>query len=162
MTRKFRLYLESSFWDRLADTRRPHERQLSHRFLHRACPGHQILISGLVLEEVSRTPDPEDRRIIHRRLTGVRRKVLTAAGRAAEVAMDLKSHGKFGESMIADLTHLGYAINVQADAVVTWDENTMARDKVRLAVDAYCRRKGIKAPLIGTPPDIAEWLELRM
>jgi hypothetical protein len=68
--------------------------------------------------------------------------------------------GMFGRKMVADLTHLGYAIIGRADAVVTWNFRTLAREKVRLVLDVFCRREGYTPPLVGTPEEVAKWLKL--
>jgi len=152
--------LDTSFWGRLAETSLLAERKTSYRFLNRSCRGHDILVSPLVLYEVRRNPKPDVRRQIERRLFDAYRIMVPASHSARAIAEDLQEEGPFSDKMIADLTHVGYAIVGVADALVTWDARTLARDKVRIAVDAYCRREDRPAPLIGSPEEVAEWLNL--
>ncbi|MBI2899853.1 MAG: hypothetical protein HYY17_06695 [Planctomycetes bacterium] len=162
MKRKFRLYLDTSVWVRLADRARWVERRATYHFLNRSCQGHEVLISPLVAVEVNRTPDPEERRTILRQIAKDRREEITGRAWAQRFAGLLTEVGGFGPRMLADLTHVGYAVLGNADAIVTWDRRTLARDKVRRTVHAVCRREGLEVPLIGRPEEIVEWLGLRI
>lgn len=159
---RYRLYLDTSFWDRLGDPQHPPERKTSYRFLNRACARHEVLISPLVIDEVRNTPDPVERRVIERQMRGVRPTIISGQQRAEEIADALRREGQFGDRMLADLAHVAYAVMGAADAVVTWDVRTLARERVRLVLHAYCRREGLESPLIGVPEDVARWLELAM
>lgn len=160
MKHRYCLYLETSLWKRLGDLANLHARRLSYRFLNRACRGHDVLISSLVMDELERTPDPVERRVIFRRLRSSYRILLSVQGKAVAVARQLQAEGGFSDKMLADLTHVGYAVLGRADALVTWDVRTLARDKVRLATVTLCRREGFPVPLIGTPQEVARWLKL--
>lgn len=161
MKHRYLLYLETSFWKRLGDPVNPQPRRTSCRFLNQSCRHHDILISPLVLEELDLTPDPDERRQIDRRLRNAYRIMVSDKRRAAAIAAQLALEGGFGSKMVADLTHVGYAVLGRADAIVTWDVRTLAREKVRLIAAAYCRREGHKIPLIGTPEEVARWLKLK-
>jgi hypothetical protein len=63
--------------------------------------------------------------------------------------------------MLADLKHVGYAVFGRADALVTWDVRSLAREKVRTFIASWCRREGLVAPKIGTPGEVAQWLNLK-
>lgn len=130
---KRKLYLETSFWNRLGDRENLEMRRLSYRFLNRSCARHDVLVSPLVLEEVGDTPDPEERTIILRQLRGTRPTMVANSRRARVLAAEIRAEGGFGERMLDDLTHVAYAVLGGADAVVTWDRRTLARDRVRLA-----------------------------
>ncbi len=162
MTTRYRLYLETSFWNRLADRDHLDMRRTTYRFLNRACRRHDVLISPFVIEEVRQAPDPEERRIVERQLRGTRPTIISGEQRARDMALALQEAGSFTDRMLADLTHVAYAIMGSVDALVTWDRRTLARDRVRLAVDVYCRRERRPAPLIGNPVQVAEWLDLAM
>ncbi len=160
--RQFRLYLDTSLWNRLGDRESFAARRASFQFLNRACARHLILVSPLVIAEVGNTPDPQERKSIQRLLWAQRPVRLGGDSRAAGIADSLLKEGGFRPSMLVDLTHVGYAVLGRADAVVTWDVRTLAREKVRSAVHAYCRREGLTVPLIGRPEEVAKWLGLRM
>ena len=160
--RRYRLYLDTSFWNRLADRQNFQMRRDSYHFLNRACATQDILVSPLVVAEVKAAPDPEERRIIERLLRRQRPERVGYQPAVAAIARELREAGGWGPRMLADLTHLGYAIVCRADAVVTWDAKTLARPRVRTIVQAYCGREQRAAPLIGNPREVAEWLRLRM
>jgi predicted nucleic acid-binding protein len=160
--RRYRLYLDTSFWNRLADRQNFQMRRDSYHFLNRACAKHEILVSPLVVAEVQATPDPEERRIIERLLRRQRPVRLGYQPGIAAIARELRDAGGWGPRMIADLTHVGYAIVYRADALVTWDAKTLARPRVRTIVQAHCGREQRAAPLIGSPREVVEWLRLRM
>jgi hypothetical protein len=158
---EYRLYLETSFWDRLADPLKYQRRRITYQFLNRSCRGHVILISPLVLREVRQTPNLDERRVIERRMQAAYHVMVSGEHRALACARALASDGGFGDRILADLTHLGYALHGRADAVVTWDHRTFARDKVRAVLHRYCLREGLKPPLLGLPEEVIQWLGLR-
>lgn len=160
--RRFRLYLDTSFWNRLADRQNFPMRRDTYHFLNRACARQEVLVSPLVIAEIQATPDPEERRIIERLLRKRRPERVGPQPRVGAIARALRDEGGWGMRMLVDLSHVGYAIVSQADALVTWDARTLARPRVRTVVQAYCRRERLSAPLIGGPEEVAEWLELRM
>lgn len=162
MKRRYRLYLETSFWDRLGDRHSLGMRQATYRFLNRACARHHVLISPAVTDEVERTPDPQERTVIQRRLRDTRAEVLGANAKARRLAELLLAKGGYSEGMLADLLHVAYAVLGRADALVTWDRRTLARRSVRDLVSAYCAREALAAPLIGAPEEVAGWLALEM
>ncbi|MBI2931798.1 MAG: hypothetical protein HYY16_09115 [Planctomycetes bacterium] len=160
MTRK--LYCDTAFWNRLGDRVNLEMRRLTYRFLNRVCARHEVLVSPLVLEEIAETPDPEERTIILRQLRGMRPTLVASSHKARVLAEEIRLEGVFGPRMLDDLTHVAYAVLGSADAVVTWDRRTLARDRVRLATQVCARRHGHLVPLIGLPEEVARWLELRM
>lgn len=157
-----RIYADTSVLNRLADRENLEMRRMTYRFLNRACAHHKILVSPLVLDEVNETPDPEERVVILRRLRALRPEIVGASGRARALGEEMRTVGGFGARMLDDLTHVAYAVLGDADAVVTWDRRTLARDRVRAAVQVVCARRGRRTPLIGLPEQVATWLELRM
>lgn len=160
MKRRHRIYLETSFFDRLGDQVNLEMRRTSYRFLNRACQGHQVLVSPIVCHEIEETPDPGERTIIQRQLQRARAEIVGENAKARRIARELLDSGGFGDRMLADLLHAAYAILGRANALVTWDRRTLARQGVRAVVQAYCAREGRAAPLIGVPGDVARWLEL--
>ncbi len=159
--RRFRLYLESSFWMRLEDKRDHLRRTLSYDFLNSSSYRHEILLSGLVLDEIAEGPAGE-RRKLRRQIERVRARVLPGAAWAGRFAEELMSLGPFGQSRVDDLKHVGYAVGGKVDALVTWDVKTLACDPVRRACALACRRTGRRAPFLGTPLEVARWLGLQI
>ena len=158
MKRRYRIYLDSSFWRRLGDRTNVGMRRMSYRFLSRCRRQHMILASPLVLFELQQTPDWDERKVIEHRFRDARVELITGRYQAEQIAQRLMERGPFSLKMLEDLIHLGYAVLGKADAVVTWDRRTMARNKVRFALQAFCRREGYSAPMIGTPEEVSQWL----
>jgi len=162
VSRRFRLYLDTSVWNRLADPVNFVMRRDTYHFLNRAAARHILVVSPLVIAEVQETPDPDERLTIERLLRKQRPERLGHHERVDEIARSLLEGGGLGMRRLVDLTHVGYAITCRADALVTWDARTLARPRIRTLVQAYCRRNGVQAPLIGRPGEVAEWLGLSM
>lgn len=163
MKRRYRLYLETSFWNRLGDPRNDFRRRASYRFLRRVVRQHHtVLVSDLVLEEARATPLADERKQILRRIWSSGAKHVTALRPAERVADGLMAAGGWGRDLFADMLHVGYTISGRADALVTWDRSDLARERTRIIVAAFCRREGLSAPLIGTPEEVARWLNIEI
>ncbi len=141
VTTRLRLYIETSFWNRLGDREHLDMRRDTYRFLNRACRRHDVLISPFVIDEVQQGPDPDERRVVERQMRGARPTIISGEQRARDMALALQESGRFTDRMLADLTHVAYAIMGNADALVTWDRRTLARDRVRLAASRTVDRK---------------------
>ena len=160
--RRYRLYLESSFWRRLADPDHPESRKISYRFLRAIEGRHRILVSRLLAREIDNTADLVERRSILRKMEGVRPRRLTATSRTLELRDEILREGEWGRRRFADAMHIAYTVTSGADALVTWDLRDLARDPTRDLVRSICRARGLSVPRIGTPPEVAEWLGLKI
>ena len=156
------LYLETSFWKRLGDQANPEMRKITYRFLRAVSSKHRLLISKLVRREIDGTPDAEERKLIFRRMAGVRLKTIPATARILRLRDEILKAGGWGNNRIADMLHVAYTVIAGADALVTWDRQDLARDHTRRVVQAVCRRRGQRAPRIGVPEEVAEWLGIRI
>jgi hypothetical protein len=159
---RFWVYPETSFWRRLGDSANSGPRKVSYRFLWMARRKCRVLVSKLTLAELARTPDPVERRHVLKRLWGSRPRLVTNSRKAERIAFQLLDAGGWSETLLADMLHVSYSMLSGADALVTWDRSDLARERTRRIVQAFGRREGLSVPLIGTPEDVAEWLELRI
>lgn len=98
----YRLYLDTSFWNRLADRQNFRLRRDTYHFLNRACARHEILVSPLVIAEVQATPDSEERRIIERMMRRQRPERLGSQPKVAAIARALLLEGGWGMRMLED------------------------------------------------------------
>jgi len=153
-----RLYLETSFWKRLAERVHFDRRTLTWRFLTRVRRSHRFLISNLVLLEIRRTPDPEERQALARRCQSIRSRTVTNTRRARELGQALLAATPWSQAQFQDMMHISYAILGGADAVVTWDRAHIACETTRRAVALTCRIRGLTPPFLGTPSEVLEWL----
>ncbi len=159
--RRLRLYLDTSIWLRLVDRKQHLKRAWTYDFLTQSADRHRFLMSGLVLDELKGWP-AETRRKIERKMRRVRAELLPGAAWAKGFAKNLQALGDFSSARVDDLTHVGYAVGGAADALVTWDLNTLACDPVRKACTLACRRLERQVPLLGTPLEVAAWLGLKI
>ncbi len=156
------LYLETSIWSRLLDSADLRKQRLTQSFVDTAALQCRILISPTVPAELRRTPGKEKRTLLLDRLWAARPEVATFGARAEEMALELLSAGRWKRSRFADMVHVAYTVLSGADALVTWDVDDLARERPRVVVHAFAVRRGLRAPLIGTPQEVGPWLGLKI
>jgi len=160
MSRLF--FLDSSFWSRLADPEGSERRATTAAFLREAELHHRIIISDAVLVELAAIADAAKRSAILDRLWAARARLARPRRDAQETALELLKAGRWSARRFADLLHVAYTVIEGADALVTWDEDDLARERPRRVTHAYTRARGLLTPLIGTPKEVAAWLGLRI
>ncbi len=155
------LYVETSVWSRLADPPRNAQARVSASFIRLAAHRHRILISDAVLAELRGTPDPARRQFLGDQVVAANARVAPAREPAEHMAEELLRAGRWGGRRFVDMLHVAYTILEGADALVTWDEDDLARERPRRVVHAYTRARGLLTPLIGTPEEVTAWLGLK-
>ena len=156
------LYLETSFWLRLADRQNPARRRATARFLRWARIRFHLRISPEVRAEVHETSDPALRHPMRRKIERVRPRTVTGGARVDRLVAELLLHGVLTRAHLADLYHIGYALLGGTDYLVTWDIGDLAREQTRRRVTEFCVATGRKALMIGTPVEVARWLGTRI
>ncbi len=156
------LFFESSFWSRLAEPPESPKRILTEAFLSVVRLRFRVLVSPLVAAELARTPERAKRDDLLDRLWEARPEVVSFGAWAQRMAWELLAAGRWSQRRFADMVHVAYTLMAGADALVTWDKDDLARERTRVVVHAYATRKGIRAPLIGTPEEVAEWLGIKI
>ena len=162
MKTRFRLYLETSFWRRLGDSADWKRRRTTYRFLRAVESRHDLFISRWVTDEISQIPDMLERRQIRRKIDDSGSRTLTENRQIERAAFELLALTGNNNRLLADMWHLGYTVVSGLDALVTWDMRDLARDRTRTAAQVYGRRHGMEVPLIGTPEEVAQWLNLKI
>ncbi len=160
--RRLRFYLDASFWMRLSDPPEDVRRRLSYHFLNRSCLRLELLTSPLVAKELRDDPDPEALRTVERQFGRQNPDLIPHKAQAEAIGRELRDRGGFGERRLADLIHVGYAVLGRADALVTWDVKTLAREHVRTVVKRWGKELQRPVPRIGTPLEVAAWFGLRI
>jgi hypothetical protein len=111
------------------------------------------------MQEIQRAHPPEEARAARRRHLEVGPE-LVAGGiwvhKIAEELMD-RGRGAWGRKVVADLTHMAYAIRGRARAVVTWNLTHMSSVAARKVMQLYCRDHGIEQVLLGNPEEVLRW-----
>lgn len=159
---KRRLYLESSFWKRLGDAIDDPRRRLSYRFLNQARRNCRLIVSSIVHDEIHRTPEPAERRLLRRRLAESRIHNIPVTRRILDLAEELRLAGGWNARQFADMVHLSCAILYPCDALVTWNLRDLAREKLRKVAGRIAASRGLVAPVVGTPLEVARWLGLKI
>ena len=77
-------------------------------------------------------------------------------------AWDLVRLGCVTENHLADAFHLAYSVVGGADALITWDLRDLAREQTRKVLRDYCWRQGLAEIRIGTPIEVAKWLDVKI
>ena len=163
MKQKPLIYLESSFWRRLLDHHDSDRRRATYSFLKKVARRSRLRISRMVLVELVAVRDLTLRRQLFRKVYRERVRPVTAGIKADRRVDGLVEGGLFGQSQLADLYHIAYAMVGGCDYLVSWDETHLARPWTQRLVEEYCRRNGIKRLRIGTPIEVAErWLGIRI
>ncbi len=161
MKKRFKLYLETSFWRRLVDAASDPRRIESYRFLGLVKKRHEILISRLVLAELETAPNATLRTALKRRINRVHPGMLFIPREAERIADELLSIQRRGRSDRADMLHLACARLNNVDALASWDKVDHACGSTRKAVARIARARGLANTYVGTPKEIAAWLLTR-
>ena len=154
------LYLETSLFSRLADPVGSPKRRMTESFLRSARLTHRLVFGAVVIDEILETRGRLHREAILDRTWGSGAKLLPLRDETDKMAKDLLAAGRWSGRRIADMVHVAYTLLADADALVTWDVDDLARPRPRTIVHAYARRLGMPAPLIGTPQEVSTWLDI--
>lgn len=154
------LYLDSSFWSRLLDPESSERRAATSTFLRQAHLHHRLLVSDAVVVELAAVADAAKRDALLDHLWAARPTVARPRREVYRMALELLQAGRWSKRRFTDMLHVAYSINEGADALVTWDEDDLARERPRRVVHAYTRARRLLTPLIGTPKEVAEWLKI--
>lgn len=158
MKKRFKLYLETSFWKRLVDDGPTPRREISYAFLRDVSGKHRIIVAKRVFEEIIHTTSPGSRTSLLRRMKSSRVKTVPATAEIHELAGQLLVAGRWGEGRRADMLHLACAMIGVADALVTWDKSDLANDDARRIFKAVADARQLKLPRVGTPIEVRSWL----
>jgi predicted nucleic acid-binding protein len=156
------LYLETSFWSRLVDPPESRKSVVTAAFLRDAGRRHHILVSNVVIDELLEIKAQDKRRAVLELLSRSDATRLAFDPEASRIALEILRAGRWSARRFADMLHVAYTIRYRADALVTWDLDDLARERPRSVVHAYTRGRGLLTPMIGTPEEVAQWLELRI
>jgi predicted nucleic acid-binding protein len=154
--------LETSIFSRLADPAGSPKRRTTEAFVRSARLTHTLVFGAVVIDEILETRGRLHREAILDRTWASGAELLPLYPETRKMAKDLLAAGRWSGRRIADMVHLAYTLLADADALVTWDTDDLARPRPRTIVHAYARRMGMPAPLIGTPEEVATWLDIRI
>jgi predicted nucleic acid-binding protein len=151
MTRKLRLYLDTSVFSALYDERAPERQRLTQEFWAKL-PDYEKLCSQLTLDELGRVRDPSLReRLLH--LTASFQVLPIGAGEH-ELARAYVAAGVVPLRYVADALHLAAAVLGGADILVSWNFKHLVRRSTRLLVNYVNASRGLPSLEILAPPEV--------
>ena len=151
MTRKLRLYLDTSVFSALYDERAPERQRLTHEFWGKL-PAYEALCSQLTLGELGRVGDPSLRERLLQLTASFH--VLPIGEAEHELARAYVTAGVVPLRYIADAVHLAAAVLGGADILVSWNFRHLVRRSTRLLVNYVNASRGLPALEILAPPEV--------
>jgi len=155
---KRRVYVETTIVSYLAS--RPSRdvivagrQQVTHRWWEVRRPSFDVVISQVVLDEIS-AGDPEAARRRLEVIAGL--PLLDVTPEAAELAVRLIERVPLPSQASVDATHVAVAACHHVDFVMTWNVAHIANAVLRRRVEAVCRTVGFDAPILCTPDELME------
>jgi len=128
---KLRLYLDTSVLSAYCDPRAPERMAETREFCARLSE-FDVVTSGIVREEIERTPDIVRRREMLNLLAQTRELEVTAEAR--ELAGRYVEHGLFTPVMYSDALHLAVAVLDRQDILVSWNFKHLVNRRTRAQV----------------------------
>lgn len=127
-------YIDTSVWNFLLEESRPAERAITERLFQQISTLGQIVISGVVLQEIERAA-PTRRAALFKLLSTYRPEQLTLTDEAKELASRYVKAGLIPARYLPDALHLAIAVVENCDVVVSWNFEHMVKLKTRLGVN---------------------------
>jgi hypothetical protein len=112
------------------------------------------------MREVTAFSEVRRRRATVRLIRTYRPRPLPWSGQIPTIFEDLIRWGVGPAHRAADLFHIAYALRFSMEALVSWDLDHLASARVRLRIRDFCRDQGYNLVRIGTPVEVAEWLDV--
>ncbi|MEM4228086.1 MAG: PIN domain-containing protein [Candidatus Caldarchaeum sp.] len=151
MTRKLRLYLDTSVFSAFYDERAPERQRLTQQFWN-SLKEYEALCSQLVLDELERVGDPVLREKLRELAHGCQ--VLAIGEAEQELARAYVAAGVVSARYIADALHIAVAVLGGADILVSWNFRHLVRRSTRLLVNYVNAQRGLPSLEILAPPEV--------
>jgi hypothetical protein len=114
---------------------------------------YELCVSQLVLEEAGAgdAVAAEERLVVMRPML-----VLETTAEAVELARELLQAGALPAKAADDALHIAVAATKAVPYLLTWNCRHLANAVMRPVIEAVCKAKGFKAPIICTPEELLE------
>ncbi len=122
-------------------------------------------MSDAVVVELAAISDAVKRQGVLDRLWAASPRLAGPKREVDKMALELLHAGRWSKRRFTDMLHVAYTVIEGADALVTWDEDDLARERPRRVVHAYTRAMGAVDSAhrnTGTPKEVVEWLGLEI
>jgi hypothetical protein len=127
--------------------------QITHEWWDTRRSNYDLCVSQLVLDEAG----AGDAQAAHERLLVLRPMlVLETTAAALDLAKELLQTGALPAKAADDALHLAVATTKAVPFLLTWNCRHLANAAMRPVIEAACKAKGFKAPIICTPEELLE------
>jgi len=153
-----RVYIETTVVSYL--TARPNRdvviaghQQVTHEWWDTRRESYELCVSQLVLDEAGAGDEQaaQERLVVLRPML-----VLETTPEALELAKELLQAGALPEKAAGDALHIAVAATKAVPFLLTWNCRHLANAVMRPVIEAVCKAKGFKAPIICTPEELPE------
>jgi hypothetical protein len=153
-----RVYIETTVVSYL--TARPNRdvviaghQQITHEWWDTRRQSYDLCLSQLVLDEAGAgdAQAAEERLVVLRPML-----VLETTAEALELAKELLQAGALPAKAADDALHIAVAATKAVPYLLTWNCRHLANAAMRPVIEAVCKAKGFKAPIICTPEELLE------
>ena len=153
-----RVYIETTVVSYL--TARPNRdvviaghQQITHDWWDTRRQSYELCVSQLVLDEAG----VGDAQAAEERLLALRPMlILETTAEALELAKELLQAGALPAKAADDALHVAVAATKAVPYLLTWNCRHLANAVMRPMIEAVCKTKGFKAPIICTPEELLE------
>lgn len=127
--------------------------QVTHEWWNTRRADYELCVSQLVLDEAGAgdAQAAQDRLLVLRTML-----VLETTAEALELAKELLQAGALPPKAANDALHIAVAATKAVPYLLTWNCRHLANATMRPLIEAACRAKGFKAPIICTPEELLE------
>ncbi len=148
-----RLYLDTSVPSAFFDDRAPDRQRLTQRFWREQLQAYKPVLSDLVLEEISKTPDPHRRAEILHLVEPL--EILADLGTATEdLVAEYIARGIFTAKTAADALHVAIAVTHGISYLGSWNFKHLVRVATRREVNLVNALGGFQPVEIVAPPEL--------
>lgn len=127
--------------------------QVTHEWWDTRRASYELCVSQLVLDEAW----AGDAQAARERLLVLRPMlVLETTAEALELAKELLQTGALPAKAADDALHIAVAATKTVPYLLTWNCRHLANAVMRPVIEAVCRARGFKAPIICTPEELLE------
>ena len=125
--------------------------QVTHEWWDTRTGNYELCVSQLVLDETG----AGDAQAAQERLLVLQPMlVLETTAEALELAKDLLQAGALPAKAADDALHIAVAATKAVPYLLTWNCRHLANAVMRPVIEAVCKAKGFKAPIICTPEEL--------
>lgn len=151
------IYLDSSVPSAYFDARVPWRMDYTRRWWDEELPLYDVFISPVVLAEIRRTRDEENRADLLRLVFDLPQ--LELSDEIEHIAAGYLNHKIIPQSASADALHIAVASFYKVDFLVTWNCEHLSEAHRRRQVRLFNTIAGLYVPELVTPMELKKWKE---